>query len=204
MTLNTQLNNQNGKTTIGQFIITKIINIKGNLHLTKAAKLMIKNKIGSVLVDLGRDKYSILTKTDIINVLSQDKDPNSVLISEVVENKELITCFPEDLLEDAMLKMAKHKIEKLLVIDPKTDKLLGIISSSDILRIAPGLLEIKREQEFLTEASQSSESLFTGYCDSCSNFDENLQEIGGFALCKRCITEKEDLIEDISLDDETM
>ncbi|MHA2105458.1 MAG: CBS domain-containing protein [Candidatus Hodarchaeales archaeon] len=204
MTLNTQLNNQNGKTTIGQFIITKIVKIKGNLHLTNAAKLMIKNKIGSVLVDLEKDKYSILTKTDIINVLSQDKDPKSVLISEVVENKELITCFPDDLLEDAMLKMAKHKIEKLLVIDPKTDKLLGIISSSDILRIAPGLLEIKREQEFLTEASESSESLFAGYCDSCSNFDENLREIGGFALCKRCITEKEDLIEDISLDDETM
>ncbi|OLS25861.1 MAG: hypothetical protein HeimC3_11350 [Candidatus Heimdallarchaeota archaeon LC_3] len=206
MTMNTHFKTQDdGNITIADFMILKIIKIKGDFVLTKAAKLMIKNKIGSVLVELENDKYSIITKTDIINILSEDKDPTTILIKEVVGNKELISCFPSDSLEDAMLKMAKYKIERLIVIDPKNEKILGIISSSDLLRIAPGLLEIKREEQFLAEASAINSESFTGYCDSCANFDEQLKELGGFALCKECYEKKDDSqIVDISDDDNTM
>ena len=205
MSLNIKSINQNGNMTIADFMIPKIIKIKGDFVLTKAAKLMIKNNIGSVLVELKNKKYSIITKTDIIRIISEDKDPTTILIKEVVDQKELLSCFPSDSLEDAMLKMAKYKIERLIVIDPQNNKILGIISSSDLLRIAPGLLEIKREEQYLTEASSINSESFAGYCDSCSNFDEQLKELGGFALCKECYEKKdESLTEDITDDDTTM
>ncbi|MFW9930855.1 MAG: CBS domain-containing protein [Candidatus Thorarchaeota archaeon] len=204
MSVKTHFNNTEESDSIGPFMIRKVIKVKSDVYLTKAAKLMIENNIGSVLVEISGDKFSILTKTDIIRVLANGDDPRNKKIADIIGDKDLITCFASDSLEDAMLSMAKNKIERLVVIDTN-EKIVGIISSSDILKIAPGLMEIKREQQFITDAASNLDESFEGYCDSCKNFDEQLQEVGGFALCKECIAERSGPPEEEpSDDDETM
>ena len=192
---------------IQHFMIKNIISIDGDLPITKAAGLMIKYNIGSVLVELRdrKNKFSVITKTDIVKMLKDGLDPGLVRIKDVVGNKKLITCKSSTTLEEAMLLMAKNKIERLFVTDEKDGKIIGIISSSDILKITPGLLEIKREYYYINDASPDLPETFSGYCDSCGNYSENLQDVGGFALCKECREAREESREEEpTIDEDTM
>ena len=75
------------------------------------------------------------------------------------------------------------------------------------MRIAPGLLEIARE-ELLIQSSEGVEEKeqFSGTCDDCKEFSEFLTDVGGFVLCKNCLKshqdEEEDL-ESLNVDDDS-
>ena len=190
-------------------MIKDVVTVPGNQTVMEAAKLMIEKNIGSLLVDL-KGKFSVITKTDIIRQLALEESLANTPVKAILMNRELITCSPKDSLEDAMLKMAKNKIERLFVVDPATPKkIVGLISSSDLLRIAPGLLEIKREGLLLEEVGKQEES-FSGYCDDCGNFVERLHNVGGFALCQECITVRNESSDtddgdgDVEFEDQTM
>ena len=190
--------------TVDKFMVRNVITIDGDLPITKAAGLMIKYNIGSVLVELKdrKNKYSVITKTDIVKMLKDGLDPGLVRIKDIVGNKKLITCKPNTSLEEAMLLMAKNKIERLFVAnDNNNGKIIGIISSSDILKITPGLLEIKRQFSELYATPDEPKS-FSGYCDECGNYSEDLQEVGGFALCKECREARGEPIEEGPIIDE--
>ena len=185
-------NFDDGETVIGtkssqisNFMIKNIVKATGKTTLTEAAKIMLEKKIGSILIE-DNTTYSVLTKTDIMKTIARGKNPSAVYAKEVA-SRPIITCFSTDTLEDAMLTMSKHKIERLYVVDPKNPgQIIGIISASDILRITPGLLEIKREHMFIEEAGRAREQVFNGYCDDCGNYGE-LHDVGGFAICKECL-----------------
>jgi CBS domain-containing protein len=205
-TSNSDEENPSNYSTVGQFMIKKVICTEGSKTLVDAAKIMIEKKIGSVLVEVEKSRFSVITKTDIIKIIADGGNPIDVKIKDVIKPpKDLITCFSSDTLEDAMLTMAKYKIERLFVVDPKDDdKIVGIISSSDLLRIAPGLLDIKREQMLLDEGEHTVAAVFAGYCDDCGNYVDQLQEIGGFAICKRCLSGRDQFTEeDNSYDNDT-
>ena len=61
-----------------------------------------------------------------------------MLVSEVM-TKEVITISPVDTIEDAVELMTKHNIKKLPVLDG--DKLVGIVTSTDIVVVQPKLIE---------------------------------------------------------------
>jgi CBS domain-containing protein len=50
-----------------------------------------------------------------------------------IMRKGVITISPDETILDAAMKMAKHDISRLLVVDEK-DKLIGIITRSDLIR----------------------------------------------------------------------
>ena len=39
--------------------------------------------------------------------------------------------------------------------------------------------------------------MFSGTCDDCKEFSENLTDVGGFALCENCIKHSQDEEEDL-------
>lgn len=168
---------------------TNIIQINGDLPITVACKKIIDNQIGSLLVD----NDAVLTKSDIISTIAKLADPGIAKIRDF-SSKPLITCLEHDRLEDAMLKMAKLKIKRIFIVNERND-IVGIITSTDILRIAPGLIEVMREEIFLqtVEAQLEQKEYFSGSCDNCKNHREYLKNVGGFALCKNCFEEHSDI-----------
>lgn len=189
--------------TLEHFMIKNVIKLKGNVPITVACKYFYNNKIGSLLIESSTNDFACLTKSDIINIIGKGLDPGLVTVEEVA-SKPLITISQTESLENAMLLMAKKRIKRLFVINHRKT-IVGVISSSDILRIAPGLLDISREELLI----QSSEGLdenksFSGICDDCKEFSESLTDVGGFAFCETCIKqhrEEEDL-ETLNEDDE--
>ena len=154
-----------------------------------------------VLVETSNNEFACITKTDIINVIGKGLDPGLIRCEEVA-SFPLVTIPLNENLENAMILMAKSKLKRLFIVNSRKD-IVGVISSSDILRIAPGLLEISREEMLLQSAEDVQErKKFSGNCDDCKEFSEFLTDVGGFALCENCYKQRleeedeESLIED--------
>lgn len=191
--------------TVDKFMRTDLIILKGDIPLTVACRRFSDHKVGSLLIETSDNKFGCLTKTDIINVIGRGEDPG-LIKSQDVSSIPLFTIHKNESLEKSMLIMAKNNLKRLFIVD-SSEKILGVISSSDIIRIAPGLLGIAREEAIIKNAEASdptSKNKFSGVCDDCKQFTEYLREIGGFALCDNCIktTDIEEDIDNLSTDDE--
>ena len=70
-------------------------------------------------------------------------------------------------------------------------KMLGIISSKDIVAITPALIEIIAEKTRITQEPTFRRGFIsTGYCDKCRQWSESLMEVDGRFLCEECRIEQ--------------
>lgn len=182
--------------TLEHFMVKKVIKLKGDVPITVACKYFLNYKAGSILIETSDKEFACLTKTDIIHVIGKGLDPGLVTTEEVA-SRPLITCPETETLENAMLLMSKNNIKRIFITNIKK-KIVGVISSTDILRIAPGLLEIAREEMLLHSAEEfQDKEKFSGTCDDCKEFSEFLTDIGGFVLCENCFKSHQDEEEDL-------
>ena len=81
----------------------------------------------------------------------------------------LVTVDPEATITDAARRMSKQDIRRLGVL--YKGKLVGIVSSKDILDVMPELLEIMQERTRIEGAGDATEEAeeapLSGYCDRC-------------------------------------
>ena len=194
---------QKNNAILEHFMQKNVIKMDGNLPLTMACKHFYNHKVGSLLIETSNNEYACLTKTDIIHVIGKGLDPGLIRCEEAA-SYPLITIPQTETLENAMLLMAKKGLKRLFIVNARK-AIVGVISSSDILRIAPGLLEISRE-ELLLKSTETieDEKKFSGNCDDCREFSEFLTDVGGFFLCESCIIRHQDEedLESLSEDDE--
>lgn len=161
-----------------------IVSISDRDTVKKAAQVMKNNDIGSVVIlDKKKTVRGIITKTDIVyKFVAQGKQSLSGVMT-----KKIITISPDDNIETAAELMAKNRVEKLLVSEK--NRIIGIISATDILKTEPGLHTIlfemlKRKGAF----TGSVESQF-GTCESCGNYSDDLKEYNGVFVCNECRNE---------------
>jgi len=96
-----------------------------------AAKIMARDRIGSLVVVDERKIAGIVTKRDILSkVTAANKLPSKIQVNEIM-SPDLVTISPESHIDDAVYLMLKHKIKKLPVIDE--GELVGVITSTDIV-----------------------------------------------------------------------
>lgn len=108
----------------------------------EAVSKMNKFHIGSVVVTNNGRPIGIITERDIlVKVVEPCMDPASVRARDVM-SKPVITIEPNAAVEEAARIMARARIKKLPVVEG--NKLLGIITTTDIVRANPtqiGILE---------------------------------------------------------------
>ena len=167
-----------------------VIDADVNETLDVIAGKMEKYHIGSVVVTRNGEPVGIITKRDIIDkVVSRDLRPSNVRASDIMSSP-LYTIDPETLLEEALRKMNKLKISRLVVT--YKGKVMGMISLKDILQITPEILDIVREQMRIKGVHISQEGkLEEGYCDSCGEWSDMLVRIDDQLLCEECRLEME-------------
>jgi CBS domain-containing protein len=97
-----------------------------------AAKFMTDMNVGTVVVMEGENPCGLLTDRDIVTkVLSQDKDPVTVKIDEIMTTPIIMISEEENIFYATKL-MAVHGIRRLPVVNLK-DELVGIVSLDDLL-----------------------------------------------------------------------
>jgi signal-transduction protein with cAMP-binding, CBS, and nucleotidyltransferase domain len=148
-----------------------------------------------IVVDKNGNAIGIVTERDlVVRVLAKNLAPSSVKAKDFMTTP-LVTVEPEATVTDAARMMSKKDIRRLGVL--YKGKLIGIVSSKDILDVVPELLEIMQERTRIEgaataeEAEEKEESPLSGYCDRCGMYSENLLEVNGRFLCEDCRIEVE-------------
>lgn len=114
----------------------------------EAAAMRMREELVGFLVVCDEDLrvQGVLTDRDIAMRVCAEKRPGSVLVGEVM-SRDVIACRPGDPISRAEELMAQHRKHRLVVTDAE-NKLLGVISLTDIaqleepLRVARLLREI--------------------------------------------------------------
>lgn len=115
-----------------------------DMKITKAAELMSKHHIGSLVVINKKDEVKgILTERDILtDVVAKGKNLKHVLAKNIM-TKHVVTIEPDKTIEEASDIMKKNKIKKLPVIE--NGKVMGIITASDIVTVQPRVMKKVRQ-----------------------------------------------------------
>jgi CBS domain-containing protein len=110
-----------------------LVTAKPDEKVIDAVEKMAKYKVGSVVIIDNGKVLGIITERDIINLVASKKDLNEKL--ELHMTKNPITIYFDENLEKAIQIMKEKNIRHLPVVN-KEGKLIGMISSRDIIRVS--------------------------------------------------------------------
>lgn len=172
---------------VRQVMSQDIIYVSPDRPAKEAAKMLKDSDRGSLVVGGNGKMEGIVTNSDIVEkyVLRDGYEDVKDIMST-----DLVTISPRKSIEEAALIMVKKSVERLPVMEG--DKLIGMISANDIIKVQPSLyLELTEglklgEDRFGRDGAETD----VGQCDSCENYSENLKEVNGEMLCEDCREER--------------
>lgn len=150
------------------------------------AKKMKEEKIGSIVI-MEKDKpVGIVTDWDIVsNGVVKDAKPSQIKAKDVM--KDIRTIESEESITEAARLLRKHNIKRLGVI--YKNRLVGIISSSDVIAVTPDLVDIVSEKAAIIRGELGiarPAGKVSGYCDECGEWSDLLQYDEGTFICEVC------------------
>lgn len=151
------------------------------------ARLMLEKDVDSVVVVDGQgNPTGIVTEKDLVKAVVAKNEPPSKVKALDIMSKPLFTVNQEEDITEVAKKMRRLGVRRFPVMSE--GKLVGVISSRDILEITPTLIEImmERSEAFPVKVK---EELLTGNCDLCGNWSENLKFHEGMFLCEDCLAD---------------
>jgi signal-transduction protein with cAMP-binding, CBS, and nucleotidyltransferase domain len=171
------------------------VTVEENVFANRVAHLMDKSDLGCVIVTSKDEKpIGIITERDlVVRVLAKNVKPDTLRAKEVM-TAPLINIEPDATVTEAARRMSRLNIRRLGVI--YKEKLVGIISSKDILAVMPELLETIQEKALIegenrVEEAEKESAPLSGYCDHCGVWSDELKEVNGEFLCEDCRVEME-------------
>jgi CBS domain-containing protein len=174
------------KLKVKDAMTTELAKIAPNATLRDAANMMIKYRVGNVLVVDGERLIGLLTERDIVrNAVAKDK-PSSAKVKDIVPENVMFVS-PEDDLMHASEKMLRNKISRLPVVDVENMEVIGIITSKDIMAVLPDFLMDKIEWLRIHPGGAAKKGRhIKGVCDLCGKFTEDLLFSDGLWVCSEC------------------
>lgn len=156
------------------------------------AKKMKEENIGSIIIIENDKPLGIVTDWDIVSKgLVNDVKPSHIKAKDMM--KELHTIESEESITEAARLLRKHNIKRLGVV--YKNRLVGIISSSDVIAVTPDLVEIVSEKSTIIRGELGiarSASNVSGFCDQCGEWSDLLQYDEGTFICEVCRGESSD------------
>lgn len=142
-------------------MVRDVIAVDENTSIKKAVDIMNEFQIGSLIVlEEGKAK-GIVTERDFLKrVTAEAKDVLNTKVKEIM-TIPLVVVEPNTDLEEAVKLMFKNKIKKLAVVD--ADKLVGIVTLTDIARVQPQLMEMLRQLAAQHETPKSMQKVIRYY-----------------------------------------
>jgi hypothetical protein len=130
------------------------------------------------------ETVGIVTDWDIdLNAVVKDVKPSLLKASEIMQ--KLHTIEGEEGVTEAARMLRQHNIKRLGVV--YKNKLVGIISASDVIAVTPDLVDVISEKAGLVrgEIGRSAGNV-SGYCDECGEWSDLLQYSEGTFTCEEC------------------
>jgi CBS domain-containing protein len=177
---------------VGDLMTRNFVYVAPDTNLRQCAKTMIKKRVGSLIIKEGDKLKGILTEKDIVwaVVKKSKKDLKNIKAKDLMKRK-VVTIKPGADITDAIRKFKKKKIRRLPVVE--RGRLIGFITSKDVLKIDPGLfqmiaetIKIKEETSKLKRRRAVREQ---GICEECGKFTI-LYKSEAQVLCETCYNKR--------------
>jgi CBS domain-containing protein len=128
---------------VRDIMVRNVKTVRTDDSVLDAVVKMNKFSIGSVIVTNNGRPVGIITKENILQRIVEPRlDPGTVWAKDIMSSP-LINVDPNMAVEEAAKIMVRKRIKKLPVIE--AGKLVGIVSTSDIVRASPTQLGIMDE-----------------------------------------------------------
>lgn len=175
---------------VKDLMTSNLICVSFETSVMEAARAMSMRDISSVLITSGENFIGILTDRDVIKkVVALGLDPKEIMVEEVM-SKPLVMISENVSADKAAEIMRDNKIRRVVV--KSKIGVVGIISESDLVRVEPELHFLIREHsrvEFHPSSLMGSNNKsFTGFCEECENYSEDLERYNGRWVCEECRT----------------
>lgn len=178
---------------VKDIMAVNVVTMPPDATILDVSKSMSEMDIGSIIIVDKERPVGIITESDIVRrVIADEKDPKTTSASEVMTSP-IIHVEPGTGLTDAMRVMAKSNIRRVAVL--KNNSLAGIITSRDILRWSPELIDILveslrlRNEESSRERSDDEDDeliAYGGECSNCGEYSTDLVLEDDEYLCESC------------------
>lgn len=174
------------KVVVRDIMKSQVISSSPDDSIKDVAEKMRDKKIGSIVIVKNGNPVGIVYDRDIVTIgVANDARPSELRAKEVMQ--ELYTIEADADFIDAARLLRKHNIKRLGVTDK--NKLVGIISASDIIAVEPSLVGIVSEKAAIIRYDLGlprTEGKISGYCDSCEEWSDLLQYSEGVFICEQC------------------
>jgi CBS domain-containing protein len=178
---------------VKDIMAVNVVTMPPDATILDVSKSMSEMDIGSIII-VDKDRpVGIITEADIVRrVIAGEKDTKATTASEIMSSP-IIHVEPGTGLTDAMRVMAKSNIRRVAVL--KNNSLAGIITSRDILRWSPELIDIlveslrlRNEEASRDRTSDEDDELiaYGGECSSCGEYSTDLVLEDDEYLCESC------------------
>src|SRR3989344_1705010 len=132
---------------VQDIMIRNVICADPSISIRDAAKIMTDNHIGGIVLKKDENVVGIVTDRDVLEAVAGEKEDENV--SDIM-SRYVISVEPDTTIDHAAEIMIKNKIKRLPVM--KGEKLLGIITSTDIVAASPS---VPREMKGVVKRSFS-------------------------------------------------
>jgi len=150
------------------------------------ARKMKEDKIGSIIIMDDNKPVGIVTDWDIVSGgVVKDVRPSEIKAADVM--KQIHTIESSEGITEAARLLRKHSIKRLGVV--YKNRLVGIISSSDVIAVTPELVDVVSEKAAIMRGELGitrPAGKVSGYCDECGEWSDLLQYDEGTFICEVC------------------
>ncbi|MCK4997712.1 CBS domain-containing protein [Candidatus Pacearchaeota archaeon] len=179
---------------VGDLMTRNFIFINSEANLLECTQMMVKKRVGSLLIKDSDKLKGFLTRKDILwaIVKKSKNDLKNIKVKDLMRRK-IITIKPSEDITDAMFKFKRKKVRRLPVVEK--GKLIGLLTMKDVLKIDPGLfqmiaetIKIKEETEKLNRKNIEAPRKH-GICEECGEW-EILYHDEAQWLCESCYNKR--------------
>jgi CBS domain-containing protein len=176
--------NMTTRVLVRDIMNSPVISASPQDNIKDIATKMKEYGIGSIVIMENEKAAGIVTDWDIVsNAVVKDVKPSMVKALEIMQ--ELHTIEGEEGVTEAARVLRQHGIKRLGVV--YKNRLVGIISASDVIAVTPDLVDVISEKAALRrgEIGRSAGNV-SGYCDECGEWSDLLQFNEGTFMCEEC------------------
>ncbi len=179
------------KVAVGDIMTRNFCSTPPQTNLLECAKLMVKHKVGSLIIADDKRLVGMLTQKDILWAITKkpNLDLKTVRAVDIAARKVAVIKPSADIAE-AFQKMKRLGFRRLPVLTK--GQVVGLLTLKDILNVEPafytksaGLMDIREEAEKRQRLTDASEAETEGLCDNCGALSD-LLPVGGQSLCHDC------------------
>ena len=124
---------------VGSIMTRNVLSCSGNDTLHRAAQIMWDRDCGAVpVVDAEGRAVGLVTDRDLcMAAYTRSRPLSAISVSSLLSGK-LHTCAASTSLDEALSRMRTERVRRLVVVDPKDQRLVGMLSLADLARHLSG------------------------------------------------------------------